>query len=328
MSVTENQHETSEFVVEPPTEFARMELAAGEWNSIYIPYLSNQLVLMNHYDVVHPFLPKYLRDFLEKVVRVGKVRRIDFVDRDVPSSTVPVKAAFVHFEYWYDTQTARNLREKLNTYGQYRQKGYIYKGKKCNFYQSMTTYQDGTIRPGYFDIRINHKPIEETDCDRNIHQLYAENLSLERELAERNARIEELQRELQQLRSSKTIGANTQMDYTTDDDAQVNAAEMDKPVYPVLSQSMREIVESEIDMLEGGGGSTPSYSEVHDDFNDPYSDFNAEWGEMEWPDRSIETDNKGPMTMAELSENDRPTDTKAPMSLAEWEGNRTIAQLS
>jgi hypothetical protein len=275
MSITENQHETSEFVVETPTEFARMELAAGEWNSIYIPYLSNQLVLMNHYDVVHPFLPKYLRDFLEKVVRIGKVRRIDFVDRDVPSSTVPVKAAFVHFEYWYDTQTARNLREKLNTYGQYRQKGYIYKGKKCNFYQSMTTYQDGTIRPGYFDIRINHKPIEETDCDRNIHQLYAENLLLERELAERNARIEELQRELQQLRSSKTIGANTQMDYATDDDAQVNAdvdaAEMDNAVYP---------------------------------------------------------DTKGPMTMAELSENDRPTDARAPMSLAEWEGNRTIAQLS
>jgi hypothetical protein len=59
-----------------------------------------------------------------------------------------------------------------------------------------------------------------------------------------------------------TIGANTQMDYATDDDA----AEMDKTAY---------------------------------------------------------TDTKGPMTMAELSEN-----AKAPMSLAEWEGNRTIAQLS
>jgi hypothetical protein len=320
-----------------------MELAAGDWNSIYIPYLSNQLVLMNHYDAVHPFLPKYLRDFLEKVVRIGKVRRIDFVDRDVPSSTVPVKAAFVHFEYWYDTQTARNLREKLNTYGQYRQKGYIYKGKKCNFYQSMTTYQDGTIRPGYFDIRINHKPIEETDCDRNIHQLYAENLLLERELAERNARIEELQRELQQIRSTMTIGANTQMDYATDDDAQVNAAEMDKTLSPGRpSKAKREIIESEHEILDADweGGRTLSYSQDHDDFNDPYSDFNAEWGDMEWPDRSSKTDNavspnldnKGPMTMAELSENDRPLspkpDTKAPMSLAEWEGNRTIAQLS
>jgi len=301
MSITENQHETSEFVVEPPTEFARMALAAGEWNSIYIPYLSNQLVLMNHYDVVHPFLPKYLRDFLEKVVRIGKVRRIDFVDRDVPSSTVPVKAAFVHFEYWYDTQTARNLREKLNTYGQYRQKGYIYKGKKCNFYQSMTTYQDGTIRPGYFDIRINHKPIEETDCDRNIHQLYAENLSLERELAERNARIEDLQRELQQLRSTMTIGANTQMDYTTDDDAHVDtfvdAAEMDKTLSPERpSKATREIIETEHEILDADleGGSTQSYSELH-------SDFNAEWGDMEWPDRSSETDNKGPMTLAELA---------------------------
>jgi hypothetical protein len=97
-------------------------------------------------------------------------------------------------------------------------------------------------------------------------------------LAERNARIEELQRDLQQLRSTMTIGANTQMDYVTDDDAQVNA---------------------DVDAAE---------------MNNAY------------------TDTKGPMTMAELSENDKTsspkTDAKAPMSLAEWEGNRTIAQLS
>ena len=218
MSAIDNQHIVDGLVVEPPTEFARMELVEGEWNSIYIPYLSPQLVLMNHHNNVHPFLPKYLRDFLEKVLRIGKIRRIDFVDRDVPSSSVPVKAAFVHFEYWYNTQTARNLREKLNTYGQFRQKGYVYKGTRCNFYQANTTYPDGTMRPGYFDIRINHKPIEETECDRNVHQLYAENLLLERELADKNAMIDKLQQELQQLRSTTTIGVNTEVDYSTDNE--------------------------------------------------------------------------------------------------------------
>lgn len=218
MSAIENQPVMDGLVVDPPTEFARMELAAGEWNSIYIPYLSAQLVLMNHHNVAHPFLPKYLRDFLEKLLRIGKVRRIDFVDRDVPSSTVPVKAAFVHFEYWYDTQTARNLREKLNTYGQYRQKGYIYKGTRCNFYQANSNYTDGNMRPGYFDIRINHKPIEETECDRNVHQLYAENLILERELANKNAIIMQLQQDIQQLRTGTTIGVNTIVDYSTDNE--------------------------------------------------------------------------------------------------------------
>lgn len=215
----------SELVVEPPTEFAQMEIPRGEWNSIYIPYLSNHLVLCNHLDTMHPFLPKYLRDFLEKILRIGKVRRIDFVDRDVPSSPVPVKAAFVHFEYWYDTQNARNLREKLNTYGQYRQKGYIYRGKRCNFYQSNVASHDGSLRPGYFEIRINHKPIEETECDRNIHQLYAENLLLERELAAKNAIIAQLQLELHNIRSNSTIGVETSFDYSSDN-------EMDKTIYP------------------------------------------------------------------------------------------------
>ena len=172
---------TEGLLYDRPRDFTRMELEEDEWTSIYIPVLSDKLVLKNHNDVINKFQPKFLRDFLEKVLRIGKVRRIDYVDRDIPNSSTPVKAAFVHFEYWYETQTARNLREKLNTYGQFRQKGYMYKGKRCNFYQ----YCGDTdpARPGYFDIRINHKPIEETECDWNIHQLYAENKRLEEEMS-------------------------------------------------------------------------------------------------------------------------------------------------
>lgn len=173
---------TEELLYDRPREFTRMELEEGEWTSIYIPVLSDKLVLKNHNDVINKFQPKFLRDFLEKVLRIGKIRRIDYVDRDIPNSSTPVKAAFVHFEYWYETQTARNLREKLNTYGQFRQKGYMYKGKRCNFYQHSGDITD-PARPGYFDIRVNHKPIEETECDWNIHQLYAENKRLEEEMS-------------------------------------------------------------------------------------------------------------------------------------------------
>ena len=225
MSTIEQPQIVTELVVEPPTEFARLDIHEGDWTSIYIPCLSPTLALMNHRDTLHPFLPKYLRDFLEKIIRIGKVRRIDFVDRDVQNLSVPVKAAFVHFEYWYDTHNARNLREKLNVYGQYRQKGYMYKGKRCNFYNTHTAYPNDNLRMGYFDIRINHKPINETDCDRNIHQLYAENLLLEQELAARNATIEELRNELQMFRDRTTIGPDTVIDYSTDN-------EMDRTIYP------------------------------------------------------------------------------------------------
>ena len=187
-----------ELLVEQPTEFNQLPLNHDEWTSIYIPVLSDKLLLMNHNDVVHKFQPKYLRDFLEKILRIGKIRRIDFVDRDIPNSTTPVKSAFVHFEYWYDTTSATNLRNKLESYGQYRQKGYIYKGKRCNFYLQNEGTQSS--KPAYFDIRVNHKPIQETECDRNVHQLYAENLLLEKELSENKVIINNLSLELEHYR--------------------------------------------------------------------------------------------------------------------------------
>jgi hypothetical protein len=126
---------------------------------------------------------------------------------------MPVKAAFVHFEYWYDTRSAHNLREKLNSYGQYKQKGYIHRGKKCNFYSAKEG--DEYLSPAYFAIRINHTPIKEVECDRNVHQLYAENLVLERELSQSNNTIMEMQCELNQLRGilqSNGFLANTTFD--------------------------------------------------------------------------------------------------------------------
>lgn len=198
----EQYQNPEELLVEQPTEFNRLPLNDGEWTSIYIPVLSDKLLLMNHNDLVHKFQPKYLRDFLEKILRIGKIRRIDFVDRDIPNSSTPVKAAFVHFEYWYDTTTARNLRNKLETYGQFRQKGYIYKGKRCSFYLQNDTQES---KPAFFDIRINHKPIQEAECDRNVHQLYAENLLLEKELAEKKETIDNLLEELDKYRNNSFV---------------------------------------------------------------------------------------------------------------------------
>ena len=217
-----------ELLFDRPREFARMGLEEGDWTSIYIPVLSDKLVLQNHNDMIHKFQPKFLRDFLEKLLRIGKVRRIDYVDRDIPNSSTPVKAAFVHFEYWYDTQTAQNLRQKLNTYGQFRQKGYMYKGKRCNFYQHSGDITD-PARPGYFDIRINHKPIEETECDWNIHQLYAENQRLEQEMstiqdanqqiqsqnAYLHSMVSNMQTELDYYRSMYSNDTSSNMDIST-----------------------------------------------------------------------------------------------------------------
>ena len=177
MDVVEEQQE---FVVERPTVFEKLELADNEWMSIYIPVLSDRLLLRNPINnELYRFYPKYLRDFLEKNLRIGKVKRIDFVDRDIPNSVTPVKAAFVHFEYWYNTPTALNLREKLNTFGQFRQKGYMRQGERYSFYLANDNPVYSEMTTGYFDIRINHKPIQDMGTDRNVNQLHAEILLLE-----------------------------------------------------------------------------------------------------------------------------------------------------
>ena len=233
-----------ELLFDRPTEFTRMELEVDAWTSIYIPVLSDKLVLKNHNDMIHKFQPKFLRDFLEKVLRIGKVRRIDYVDRDIPNSSTPVKAAFVHFEYWYDTQTARNLRDKLNTYGQFRQKGYMYKGKRCNFYQHSGDITD-PARPGYFDIRINHKPIEETECDWNIHQLYAENQRLEKEMS---ALQDENQRIMEDTMHYMMLNSNmqTELDYYrsmySNDIPQPNIV-VANPPYPEIPYEQPELMD-------------------------------------------------------------------------------------
>lgn len=191
MDVVEEQQE---FVVERPTVFEKLELAANEWMSIYIPVLSDRLLLRNPINnELYRFYPKYLRDFLEKNLRIGKVKRIDFVDRDIPNSVTPVKAAFVHFEYWYNTPNALNLREKLNTFGQFRQKGYMRQGERYSFYLANDNPVYSEMTTGYFDIRINHKPIQDMGTDRNVNQLHAEILLLEKACAEKDQRIIDLE---------------------------------------------------------------------------------------------------------------------------------------
>jgi hypothetical protein len=173
-----------------PANLIPMNLDSTDWNSIYIPVIPKYLSLTNSLGESHRFHVKYLSYFFEKLLQLGKVSRVDFIDRILIKGQVPVKAAFIHFEYWYDNQNARNLRHTLNSSGSGRIGGYEYAPSRmqCGFRV--------LHRPGYIDININHKPIENAECDRNIHQLREDNRLLELELIARNNHIAELDRHL------------------------------------------------------------------------------------------------------------------------------------
>ncbi len=87
----------------------------GEWSSLYIPYLDNSFA---RDDVIYMFEHKYF---------IGKVSRVDLV-KAKPKNSVSNKewmSAFVHFEYWFENNFTRFLREHLEKYEKYDMQNYI-----------------------------------------------------------------------------------------------------------------------------------------------------------------------------------------------------------
>tara|TARA_B110000967_G_C18901423_1_gene575602 strand:- start:396 stop:1058 length:663 start_codon:yes stop_codon:yes gene_type:complete len=149
----------------------RLDLTGlSQWTSIYIPVVPTNLHLSNQDNVTNRFYPKNLKTFIENNLNLGKVKRVDFVDRNIETSSVTVKGAFIHFEYWYDSDESKYVRHILDTKQKYRQMGYQYNDKMCSFY---TRDSSGATHPAYLMMKINHKPIEEVDYDVNVHQLKA-----------------------------------------------------------------------------------------------------------------------------------------------------------
>ena len=175
-----------------------MELADEDWKSVYIPILPANMYVNNPVDnSYHTFQPRNLKSLLENELRLGKVRRVDFIDRELEDGQ-SVKSAFIHFDYWYNNNNAKFLRDKLNTTGQFKQKGF-YDGS--NTHRFMIRNDNGDKVPGYFVFKINHKPIPEVEeTELNMSQLVAANKVLEEKMAERDELIAKLQAELEELR--------------------------------------------------------------------------------------------------------------------------------
>ena len=170
----------------------KMTLSGDDWNSLYIPILPTNMYLQHPDYTVTAFQHRYLKTFIENELNLGKVARIDFIDREM-ENVGTVKAVFIHFEHWNDNANARHLREKLNTEGQFRQRGY-YDGK--NMHRFLVRNDNGDKVEGYFAFKINHKPIPEAETELNMAQLVAANKVLTEKMAERDEEIRSLKEQL------------------------------------------------------------------------------------------------------------------------------------
>jgi len=178
------------------TEARRLPLTESDWNSLYIPLIPNSMSLLHPDGTIRMFQPKHLQSFIENDLQLGKVSRIDFIDRKI-DNVGTVKAVFIHFEHWNDNVTVTNLRNTLNAQDHARQHGY-YDGK--HFHKFIVRNENGDRVPGYFAFKINHKPIPEVaPTELNMSQLVAANKVLTEKMAERDAEILRLTEALARL---------------------------------------------------------------------------------------------------------------------------------
>ena len=103
-----------------------LKLEDGEFTSLYIPVIPSNLYMGNPTNTKekNKFLPKYMKSFVENNLRLGSVKRIDFVDRSIDNSDVPVKCAYIHFNYWFDNDLSRGFRDTLSKDGKVKTFGY------------------------------------------------------------------------------------------------------------------------------------------------------------------------------------------------------------
>ena len=138
--------------------------------------------------------------FIERDMNLGKVSRVDFVDRNDTNETLSGKSAYIHFKYWHKNHNVEYLRNKLNENGTFRQRGY-YDGVKLRSFYSRDA--NGDKSTGYLLFKVNHKPIPEVSIELNVHQLAAANEFLENELKQRDELIAELEKQIEELTKNK-----------------------------------------------------------------------------------------------------------------------------
>ena len=155
------------------------EVDKDDWMSVYIPVVPIDLDI----DSQDYTSDEMLRKFFEDDLKVGKVSRIDYVNK-VKGQT-NIRSAYVHFDYWCDSLAGHSFRKKLNTSSDAHITGYYDGFEYRNFSGGR-----------YMVMKINHSPIPEADPELNIHQLVAVNQELSRINADQAKEIVELKSRL------------------------------------------------------------------------------------------------------------------------------------
>ena len=154
------------------------------FKSLYIPVLPKDMSL----DGEHLFDEASLRSYFEEKIQLGKVNRIDYVEKKLPNNGTNI-SAFVHFDMWYET--AKNMLYELKEDSEIRLHGYWTPNRR-QYINIRST--NNIVLHRYISVRINRTPIPDVKVpELNIHQLIASNKFMENLIEEQKIKMEALE---------------------------------------------------------------------------------------------------------------------------------------
>ena len=162
------------------------------FKSLYIPVLPKDMSL----DGEHLFSEAALTNYFEEKIQLGKVNRIDYVEKKLPNNGTNI-SAFVHFEIWYET--AENMLYDLKEESEIRLNGYWTPNRRQ--YINIRSMNNLALHR-YFAVRINRTPIPEVKVpELNIHQLISSNKFMENLIEEQKIKMEAMEEKIRILTS-------------------------------------------------------------------------------------------------------------------------------
>jgi hypothetical protein len=163
-----------------------------QFKSLYIPVLPKDMSL----DGEHLFDEASLKNYFEEKLQLGKVNRIDYVEKKLPNNGTNI-SAFVHFDMWYET--AENMLYDLKEESEIRLNGYWRPNRSQ--YINIRSINNVALQR-YFAVRINKTPIPEVKVpELNIHQLIASNKFMENLIEEQKIKMEAMEEKIRILTS-------------------------------------------------------------------------------------------------------------------------------
>ena len=166
------------------------------FKSLYIPVLPKDMSL----DGEHLFDEATLKNYFEEKVKLGKVNRIDYVEKKIPKNGTNI-SAFVHFDVWYET--AENMLYDLKEESEIRLNGY-WTPNRTHYVNIRSMNNVASHR--YFAVRINRTPIPEVKVpELNIHQLISSNKFMENIIEEQKIKMEAMEDKIRILTSMLQI---------------------------------------------------------------------------------------------------------------------------